>query len=199
MPGDLFSDGGHRYTSSCSSERETGMCWLPCWSHCCLCCLASMYSLSTCWWRVRRRPWCHCTCAIKVRMVRRLSGSCCRWSLPARSSQLSTCCHRSSAQSRSWTARLSQKTTWCQRTRTRSWGAQVECCSAWVSQYRPPKAVLLAMSAEVVSASWLKAAHCCLTSCSGTHRVESVERSGKAEGEAHVAGGASCCCDWVGG
>src|SRR5260370_11951445 len=47
------------------------------------------------------------------------------------------------------------------------------------------------MSAEVVSASWPKAAHCCLTSCSGTHGVERVERSGKEEREAHA--GASCC------
>src|SRR5260370_7513936 len=43
------------------------------------------------------------------------------------------------------------------------------------------------MSAEVVSASWLKVAHACLSSCSGIHRVERVERSGKAEG------GVSCC------
>src|SRR5258708_5650803 len=50
------------------------------------------------------------------------------------------------------------------------------------------------MSAEVVSASWAKAAHCCLTSCSGTHRVERVERSGKEEaGRAHEAGTVSCC------
>src|SRR5258708_3941577 len=136
MPGDLFSESGHHYTSSsCSSMRGSILCSLPCCAHCCcLCCLASMYSLSTCWWRARRRPWCHCTCAIKVRIVFRLSGSCCRWSLPARSSQLSTCCHWSSAQSRSWTARLSQKTVLCQRARSRSWTAQVECWSAWVSQ-----------------------------------------------------------------
>src|SRR5260370_34404160 len=121
----VFFAGGHSYASSCScsSERE-----LSCCAHCCcLCRLASMYSLSTCWCKTRRRPWCHCTCAIKVRMVWRLSGSCCRWSLPARSSQLSTCCHWSSAQSRSCTARLSQKTTWCQRPRPRSSVAHVEC------------------------------------------------------------------------
>src|SRR5260370_42435169 len=47
------------------------------------------------------------------------------------------------------------------------------------------------ISAEVVSASWPKAAHACLTSCSGIHRVERVERSGKEEREAHA--GASCC------
>src|SRR5258707_6691343 len=135
MPGDLFSDGGHRYTTSCASERGSVTCWLSCCARCCcLCCLASMYSLSTCWCKARRRPWCHCTCAIKARIVSRLSGSCCRWSLPAMSSQLSTCCHRSRAQSRSWTALLSQKTTWCQRPRSRSWAAQVECWSAWVSQ-----------------------------------------------------------------
>ena len=46
-----------------------------------------------------------------------------------------------------------------------------------------PKAVLVAISAEVVSASLPKAAHACLTSCSGTHRVERVERSGKEAGE----------------
>src|SRR5260221_10716386 len=50
------------------------------------------------------------------------------------------------------------------------------------------------MSAEVVSASWPKAAHACLTSCSGTHSVERLERSGKEEREAHA--GVSCCsCD----
>jgi len=32
--------------------------------------------------------------------------------------------------------------------------------------------VLIAMSAEVVSASLPKTAHACLTSCSGTHKVE---------------------------
>src|SRR5260370_42563046 len=47
------------------------------------------------------------------------------------------------------------------------------------------------MSAEVVSASLPKAAHACLTSCSGIHRVERVERSGKEEREAHA--GVSCC------
>src|SRR5258708_10569329 len=52
----------------------------------------------------------------------------------------------------------------------------------------------MAMSAEVVSASLPKAAHCCLTSCSGTHSVERLERSGKEEREAHA--GVSCCsCD----
>src|SRR5260370_589883 len=164
MPGDLFSDGGHRYTSSCASERGPVTCWLSCCARCCcLCCVAWMYALSTCWWRARRRPWCHSTCAIKVRMVWRLSGSCCRWSLPAKSSQLSACCHWSRAQSRSCTARLSQKTTWCQRARSRSWMAQVECWSACVSQYRPPKAVLVAISAEGVSTSWPKAAQACLT------------------------------------
>src|SRR5260370_35362715 len=45
------------------------------------------------------------------------------------------------------------------------------------------------MSAEVVSASLPKTAHACLTSCSGTHRVERVERSGK------EVGAVSCCCD----
>src|SRR5260370_14791707 len=124
-------------------------------------------------------------------MVWRLSGSCCRWSLPAKSSQLSACCHWSRAQSRSCTARLSQKTTWCQRARSRSWMAQVECWSACVSQYRPPKAVLVAISAEGVSTSWPKAAQACLTSCSGTHSVERVERSGKEEREAHAE--VSCC------
>src|SRR5260221_4391862 len=185
MPGDLFSDGGHRYTSSsCSEVGGSILSSLPCCAHCCcLCCLASMYSLSTCWCRARRRPWCHCTCAIKVRIVSRLSGSCCRWSVPARSSILCTCCHRSSAQSRSCTARLSQKTVLCQRSRSRSWAAQVQCWSAYASQQRPPKAVLVAMRAEVVSASLPKAAHACLTSCSGTHSVERLERSGKA-GEA---------------
>src|SRR6266436_2206519 len=50
------------------------------------------------------------------------------------------------------------------------------------------------MSAEVVSASRPKAAHACLTSCSGTHSVERLERSGKDEREVHA--GASCCsCD----
>src|SRR5260370_1304956 len=192
MPGDLFSDGGHRYTSSCASERGPVTCWLSCCARCCcLCCVAWMYALSTCWWRARRRPWCHSTCAIKVRMVWRLSGSCCRWSLPAKSSQLSACCHWSRAQSRSCTARLSQKTTWCQRARSRSWMAQVECWSACVSQYRPPKAVLVAISAEGVSTSWPKAAQACLTSCSGTHRVERVDRSGKEEREAHAE--VSCC------
>src|SRR5258708_35029572 len=127
----VFFDGRHRYTSSCSWGGRSGLCWLSCCSHCCcLCCRASMYSLSTCWCRARRLPWCHCTCAIKVRMVSRLSGSSCRSSLPARFSQLSTCCHWSSAQSRSWMARLSQKTVWCQRARSRSWAAQVECWSA---------------------------------------------------------------------
>src|SRR5258708_11407429 len=52
----------------------------------------------------------------------------------------------------------------------------------------------MAMSAEVVSASLPKAAHCCMTSCSGTHSVERLERSGKEEKEAHAE--VSCCsCD----
>src|SRR5258708_1388051 len=87
MQSDLFSESGHRYTSSSgSSERGPVLCSLSCCSHSCLCCRASMYSLSSCWSRARRRPCCHCTCAIQVRILFRLSASRCRWSLPARSS-----------------------------------------------------------------------------------------------------------------
>src|SRR5258708_40216407 len=51
------------------------------------------------------------------------------------------------------------------------------------------------MSAEVVSASLPKAAHACLTSCSGTHRVERVERSGKTAEAEQPEGRSSCCAD----
>src|SRR5260221_14703595 len=50
MLGDLFFHSSHRYTSSSgSSERGPVLCSLPC-------CLASMYSVSTCWCMARRRP-----------------------------------------------------------------------------------------------------------------------------------------------
>ncbi len=57
-----------------------------------------------------------------------------------------------------------------------------------------PKGSAVAISAEVVNASWPKAAHCCLTSCSGIHRVERLERSGKAAEAEQPEGRSSCCC-----